>query len=123
MIDHISIQVKEITKSTHFYESALSVFGYKKLEGDFGGAVAFSNGELSIWLIPSDSNGHTSNNTHIAFKATSVDQVKNFHDAAIAAGGKDHGAPGKVPEYGDDYYGGYVLDPDGNNIEAVIHIK
>ena len=58
---------------------------------------------------------------HAAFAADRRDQVDAFYDAAIAAGGRDNGAPGLRPEYSDDYYGAFVLDPDGHNIEAVYH--
>ena len=62
-----------------------------------------------------------SGSVHVAFAADRRDQVDAFYEAAIAAGGRDNGAPGLRPEYSDDYYGAFVLDPDGHNIEAVHH--
>ena len=60
---------------------------------------------------------------HVAFRVNDIETVKMFYESALAAGGRDNGAPGLRPEYGDNYFGAFVLDPDGNNIEAVCYVK
>lgn len=126
MIDHVTIKVSDLETSAAWYEKALAPLGYKRFEGDFDGAAGFGKDH------PEDDSGHLwmfdegnltkITEVHIAFAAKDEEQVQAFYDAAIAAGGKDNGAPGKRP-YGDHYYGAFVLDPDGNNIEATCYIK
>lgn len=123
MIDHISIRVSNLRKSTEFYKKALGAIGYKKLDEDFDGAVAFVFDDLektpgNIWIIQSNESDPPTKNVHIAFRVKNEEIVKKFYDAAMSAGGKDNGKPGRCPEYSDTYYGGFVLDLDGNNIEA-----
>lgn len=126
MIDHVSIRVRDLKKSAAFYDAALGTIGYKKL-GEFDGAIGFGVGELgesgSVWLVQEGKDDPLSKNIHVAFGVADIEAVKKFYDAAIATGGRDNGAPGKCPEYGDYYYSGFVLDPDGNNIEAVTRLK
>ncbi len=126
MIDHISIRVRDLKKSVAFYEAALGAIGYKKL-GEFDGAVGFAvestdDDSGCVWLIQEGKDDPLTQNIHVAFGVKDVETVKKFYDAAMAAGGRDHGAPGTCPEYGERYYGGFVLDPDGNTIEAVTRI-
>lgn len=123
MIDHISIRVRDLKKSAAFYEAALRAIGYKKL-GEFDGAVGFAvestdDGSGSVWLIQEGKDDPLTQNIHVAFGVKDLETVKKFYAAALAAGGRDNGAPAKCPEYGTKYYGGFVFDPDGNNIEAV----
>lgn len=115
MIDHISICVSDIEKSKAFYEAALKPAGYQ-VQGEFPGSVllgAESGG--SIWLLEKELS-----KIHVAFTGTRAD-VDAFHEAAMATGGTDHGAPGIRPDYHENYYAAFVLDPDGNNIEVVCH--
>lgn len=127
MIDHISIHVSDLEKSAVFYEKALGAIGYKRLVGDFGDTVGFAisgpqDKSGSVWLSqegPEDPLTHI----HVAFAVPDIESVKKFYDAAMVAGGRDNGAPGKCPEYGPEYYGGFVFDPDGNNIEATTYVK
>lgn len=127
MIDHISIRVSDLEKSISFYTAALIPVGYTRLDGDFDGAIAFvptdTNKKGSIWLIQSDTQEPLTRDVHISFAAPDTATVNRFYEAAMKAGGRDNGAPGKCPEYGETYYGGFVFDPDGNNIEGVTHIK
>lgn len=126
MIDHVALKVSNLEKSAAFYEKALAPLGYKRFVGDFDGAAGFGIGH------PDDNSGHlwmfdegnlkNITEVHIAFRAKDVDMVKTFYSAAIAAGGKDNGAPGPRPQYGERYYGAFVLDPDGNNVEATCYI-
>ncbi len=127
MIDHISIRVRDLKKSVAFYEATLGAIGYKKL-GEFDGAVGFAvestdDDSGSVWLIQEGKDDPITKNIHVGFGVKSIEMVRKFYDAAIAAGGRDNGAPGKYPEYGEQYYGGFVLDPDGNNIEATTYVK
>lgn len=117
MIDHISLNVSDAKASRVFYESALAPLGYRVLmefEGVYGlGAQAGPD----LWLVPAES----PTPVHLALTAESTQQVDDFHRAALAAGGADNGAPGERPHYHPGYYGAFVLDPDGHNLEAVFH--
>lgn len=126
MIDHVSIRVKDLKKSVAFYEAALGAIGYKKL-GEFDGAVWFAvegpdDNSGSVWLIQEGEGDPLTQNIHVAFGVPDVETVKKFYAAAMAAGGRDNGAPGLCSEYGPEYYGGFVFDPDGNNVEAVCRL-
>lgn len=127
MIDHISIRISDIKKSSAFYEAALGAIGYKKL-GVFDGAVGFAVGSPednsgSVWIVQEGKDEPCTKNIHLAFGVSNVEAVKKFYDAAIAAGGRDNGAPAPCPEYSENYYGGFVLDLDDNNIEATTYLK
>jgi catechol 2,3-dioxygenase-like lactoylglutathione lyase family enzyme len=129
LIDHTGIGVSDIHKSARFYEAALAPLGvglvmritrdFKRTDdasGDLGG-VAFGIDHPMFWIDAFHPHGVKQ---HTAFRATSRAQVEAFHAAAIAAGGTDNGAPGLRTGYAPGYYAAFVLDPDGNNIEAVI---
>src|SRR5262245_16076782 len=119
MIDHLSLYVSDFARSKRFYEAALAPLGYKTLM-EFPGPVAGlgADGKPDFWLAPGKL-GHT---MHIAFTAAERAVVDAFYRAAITAGGQDNGGPGLRREYHPNYYGAFVLDPDGNNIEAVCHL-
>lgn len=128
MIDHITINVRDLEKSKAFYEKALATLGMKVNLGSAGdffwGFGPSQEPEFEIaagrfFIGQSDENHPVSHNTHVAFRAKNRTDVQAFHDDAIAAGGKSNGRPGLRPEYGETYYAAFVLDPDGNNIEAV----
>jgi catechol 2,3-dioxygenase-like lactoylglutathione lyase family enzyme len=126
-IDHVDIRVSDVAASKRFYEAALSPLGWRvqSHEADPAGGleVGFGDSGGTRFAIhsPADAPGQDTVTTgaHIAFEAESRDAVKAFHQAALAQGAQDIGAPGPRPEYSDRYYGAFVLDPDGNNIEAV----
>jgi catechol 2,3-dioxygenase-like lactoylglutathione lyase family enzyme len=118
MIDHIGIQVADLDKSIAFYTKALAPLGYElvmKWEQFAGFGVA---GKPDFWI---DGRGAPASVIHVAFRASGRALVRAFYDAAIAAGGKDNGAPGVRPHYHEHYYGAFVHDPDGHNVEAVCH--
>ena len=115
MIDHTSLSVSDVPKSKAFFEKALAPLGYKAMM-DFGEAVGLGDTKPDFWIGKG-----TPVKLHIAFAAPNRKAVKAFYDAAIAAGGRDNGAPGLRPQYHPNYYGAFVYDPDGNNIEAVCH--
>lgn len=118
MIDHINLLVSDIERSKRFFQEALSPLGYELLmEHRISGAGFGQAGKPDFWI----KQGVLSSAIHVAFASPDRATVDAFHDAAIAAGGRDNGSPGLRPEYHSTYYGAYVLDPDGNNIEAVCH--
>jgi catechol 2,3-dioxygenase-like lactoylglutathione lyase family enzyme len=120
-IDHVKLPIADLDASRAFYSAALAPFGYRLVyDGDeslgFGtGDGGDDNEPFALQLGAPARPG-----THIAFTASSPEQVDAFHAAALAAGGRDNGAPGLRP-YGGKYYAAFVLDPDGHNIEAVYH--
>ncbi len=125
MIDHAGLTISDPIKSRAFYDRALAPLGYKVLKEIpkeyTDGKVVLGYGvppRPDFWVVESTPN---SPRIHIAFRAESRKQVDEFYKAALAAGGKDNGAPGPRPHYHKDYYGAFVLDPDGHNIEAVCH--
>lgn len=117
MLDHIGIGVSDLALSRAFYEQALRPLDYE-LMLEFPGAIGFgAAGKPDFWLVeqsPGDP-------LHVAFKAADRAAVDAFHAAGLAAGGQDNGAPGVRELYHPSYYGAYVLDPDGHNVEAVCH--
>lgn len=117
MLDHVSIHVADLQKAKDFYLAALGPLGYGVVmdlpEWKVIGLGAL--GKPDFWIVADGS----SKGVHIAFAAESRKAVDDFHAAALAAGGKDNGQPGLRPEYHIDYYGAFVFDLDGNNIEAV----
>jgi len=117
MISHMSLPVSDIEKSKAFYTAALKPLGYT-IAMEFPGAVGMGvKGEPDFWLVP----GKTSEGLHVAFEAESRALVDAFYEAAMAAGAKDNGAPGLRPHYHENYYGAFILDQDGHNMEAVCH--
>ncbi|HEX8012515.1 MAG TPA: VOC family protein [Casimicrobiaceae bacterium] len=118
MIDHTGVNVTDIAKSKAFYSAALEPLGYAVIM-EFGDAVGFGVppkpdfwvGQSTASLVP----------IHVAFRAETRQQVDAFYKAAMAAGARDNGPPGLRPHYHASYYGAFVLDPDGHNIEAVCH--
>jgi catechol 2,3-dioxygenase-like lactoylglutathione lyase family enzyme len=118
LIDHINLLVSDIERSKRFFLEALFPLGYELLmEHRISGAGFGQAGKPDFWI----KQGVLSSAIHVAFASPDRATVDAFHDAAIAAGGRDNGPPGLRPEYHSTYYGAYVLDPDGNNIEAVCH--
>ena len=125
MIDHTGFLVSDPMKSRAFYDAALAPLGYRVLmevpTEHTGGRVVLGYGEPpkpDFWVAEGPPNEPR---VHIAFRAASHAQVDAFYKTAIAAGGKDNGPPGPRPHYHAHYYGAFVLDPDGHNVEAVCH--
>lgn len=134
MLDHMTFRVADIQRAKAFYSAALAPLGYSLcFEGNFGfNVLGFdyadpsepSGRKADVWFVdgPSPYGGPAATSgCHLAWKAASRAEVDAFYRAAIAAGGKDNGAPGLRPDYHPHYYGGFVIDPEGNNIEAVCH--
>jgi catechol 2,3-dioxygenase-like lactoylglutathione lyase family enzyme len=125
MIDHTGLRVSDPNKSRRFYEQALAPLGYqalKEIPKEYtGGAVVVGYGvspHPDFWMAEGAPNEPR---IHVAFRAQNRKQVDEFYREALAAGGTDNGAPGPRPHYHESYYGAFVLDPDGHNIEAVCH--
>jgi catechol 2,3-dioxygenase-like lactoylglutathione lyase family enzyme len=120
VIDHLAIGVTDLDRSRAFYARALAPLGFVELyEGKDGRDVAFGPEGLDDFVI---SLAYPAGALiHVAFAADSPHQVDEFYAAAIAAGGRDNGAPGIRSDYSPGYYGAFVWDPDGNNVEAVHH--
>jgi len=116
LIDHVHLIARDLAASRRFYDAALGALG-RKVEGE--GEGYFWSDELFVSSDAMQTSGPT--HVHLAFQAADRAGVERFHAAALAAGGRDHGKPGLRPEYHAGYYGAFVLDPDGNNIEAVFH--
>ena len=122
MLDHMTFRVRSLAATRAFYEAALAPLGYRLgYEGDHDGVrmMGFEQGgRFDTWFVESTS---PSGPTHLAWHADSRAAVDAFYEAALAHGGRDNGAPGLRPHYHAHYYGAFVLDPDGNNVEAVCH--
>jgi catechol 2,3-dioxygenase-like lactoylglutathione lyase family enzyme len=119
MIDHVTLQVTDVPTSRSFYEAVLPPLGIGTAAND-GPAVGFFGPEPgSFWLCPAQRDDDRE--LHIAFRAKDRAAVRAFHDAAVAAGAEILHAPRVFPEYHENYFGSFVRDPDGHNIEAVCH--
>ena len=118
MLDHVGIPVEDFELSKRFYERALAPLGYGLIvEYDDSAAGFGREGMPDFWIA----RGAAGAAVHVAFTSPDRATVDAFHVAAIAAGGRDNGGPGLRPQYHPTYYGAFVLDPDGHNIEAVRH--
>jgi catechol 2,3-dioxygenase-like lactoylglutathione lyase family enzyme len=113
MYDHVGLKVKDLEASARFYAAVLAPLG---LVADASGAGFGPTGEPALWLY---SHAKASGGTHVAFRARDRAAVDRFHQAGIKAGGRDHGKPGLRADYSPSYYAAFLLDPDGNNVEAV----
>ncbi|RUP26316.1 MAG: VOC family protein [Curvibacter sp.] len=135
MIDHMTFRVTDIARAKAFYSAALAPLGYSlSFEGQYGSnIVGFAypdatepeDKKADVWFIdgPSPYGGApATTGCHLAWLAANRAQVDAFYQAALAAGGRDNGAPGLRPDYHPHYYGAFVIDPEGNNIEAVCHL-
>jgi catechol 2,3-dioxygenase-like lactoylglutathione lyase family enzyme len=120
VIDHVGIGVRDFEQSLDFYTNALAPLGFERVafvDEDNRSAGFGVRGRDDFWIHE----GRPVGRMHVAFDSESREAVDAFHAAALAAGARDNGSPGLRPEYSDTYYAAYVLDPNGNNIEAVFH--
>lgn len=117
MLDHLGVKVKDLAASKRFYSAALAPLGYT-VQYEDKSAIGFgTKAAPALWLGQGDSRGAV----HIALAAKDRATVEAFHKAAVPAGGKDNGKPGIRADYHPNYYAAFVIDPDGNNLEAVCH--
>lgn len=122
MIDHVSIYVTDPAAAARFYAAALAPLGYEIILQFPDATAPFAvglgeKGKPDVWLMK----GEVSQKQHLALRASGRAVVRAFYDAALAAGAKDNGAPGVRAHYHPNYFGAFVLDPDGHNLEAVCH--
>jgi catechol 2,3-dioxygenase-like lactoylglutathione lyase family enzyme len=118
MIDHIALTVSDYERSKQFYQNALLPLGYTlMMEHEISGAGFGRDGKPDFWLQA----GSASGPIHVALSAADRATVDAFHAASLTAAASDNGPPGLRPEYHPNYYGAFVIDPDGNNLEAVCH--
>jgi catechol 2,3-dioxygenase-like lactoylglutathione lyase family enzyme len=126
IIDHITLPVSDYARAKAFYEKALAPLGIKLLM-DFGQACGFGRDKPELWIgvgpatFQKPEHLRAITPTHVAFSADGRAAVDAFYRAALEAGGKDYGAPGVRAHYHPNYYGAFVLDLDGHDIEAVYH--
>jgi catechol 2,3-dioxygenase-like lactoylglutathione lyase family enzyme len=118
IIDHIGLAVSDFNKSKRFFTQALAPLGIILVMEVEGWAGMGKGGKPELWF---GTHMQTQHPLHIAFLAESRQQVREFYEAAIAAGGTDNGPPGIREIYHPNYYGAFVIGPDGHNIEAVCH--
>jgi catechol 2,3-dioxygenase-like lactoylglutathione lyase family enzyme len=119
MFDHIGFGVTDLDASKQFFLEALEPIGVSVvMEGPYGVGLG-QNGKPSLWFHEATDKPAP---IHLAFAAENRQQVDAFYHAALAAGGKDNGAPGLRPQYHQHYYGAFVIGPDGHNVEAVCHL-
>jgi catechol 2,3-dioxygenase-like lactoylglutathione lyase family enzyme len=119
MLDHVTISVSNIAHAIAFYDRALAPLGIERLYSEGTSAFGYGSEKKAYFWIGQRESVQTG--AHIAFAAKDRATVDAFHAAALAAGGRDNGAPGLRPHYHANYYGAFILDPDGHNIEAVCH--
>ena len=117
MYDHIGLKVKDLEKSVDFYTAALGALGHVLGSRDESGAGFGPAGEPALWLYAVKA--QTGPGMHVAFKAADHAAVDRFHKAGVKAGGRDNGKPGLRADYSPRYYAAFLIDPDGNNVEAV----
>lgn len=119
IVSHVSIGTNNFERSVAFYDKVMTAIGARRLM-EHPGAVAYGKLYPEFWVqTPIDGKpASVGNGTHFGFVAASKEAVHAFHEAALAAGGEDNGAPGPRPEYSAAYYGCFVRDPDGHKIEA-----
>jgi catechol 2,3-dioxygenase-like lactoylglutathione lyase family enzyme len=129
MIDHVSLGVSDLARSRRFYDATLSAIGLARIldfedrGSDYGAMAAPLGFELGVeFTITRENAPRPAAGMHVCFRAQDRESVRRFYDAALEAGGCDDGTPGLRPKYHPDYFGAFVLDPDGHRIEAACHV-
>jgi catechol 2,3-dioxygenase-like lactoylglutathione lyase family enzyme len=119
MLNHVSIGVRDIARTKRFYDAALEPLGYNALSaGD--ASLGYGKDSVALWISATDKPvpADAASGLHFCFDAPTRKSVAAFHAAALGAGGKDNGKPGLRADYGPNYYGAFVIDPDGYRLEA-----
>ena len=117
MYDHIGLRVADLDASVRFYTAVLAPLGFVLCSRDDSGAGFGPKDAPALWLYLDK--GKKAGDAHIAFRAADHDAIKKFHSAGVKAGGKDNGTAGHRKDYSPTYYAAFLIDPDGNNVEAV----
>ncbi len=120
MFDHVSIGVRDISRSRAFYDAALQPLGYGRLITS-DDSLGYGDSVAGLWISLSDAPvpANPKSGLHFCFRAPNREAVARFHAAALAAGGRDKGAPGVRVDYSADFYAAFVVDPDGYRLEAL----
>ena len=118
-LDHVGLDVSDYDVSKSFYEKALAPLGMRLMMEPVAGVGGFGDDFPFFWIACRERGPDSG--VHVAFRTEDRETVDTFHAAALAAGGTDNGGPGVREIYHPHYYGAFVLDPDGNNVEAVCH--
>ncbi len=123
MLHHVSVGVRDVGRAAQFYDAILGALGYKRVVEYLPYALGYGTTAPMFWVgLPHDQQAPTvGNGTHVGFSARTKTDVHKFYDAALANGGSDNGPPGPREMYGPDYYGAFVIDLDGNKLEATLH--
>jgi catechol 2,3-dioxygenase-like lactoylglutathione lyase family enzyme len=119
MIDHFGINCSDMAAAAAFYDQVLGVLGHRRMM-DFGVAIGYGTTQPAFWISSFEGMG-PNREVHVAFAAPDAETVRAFHAAALALGAESLHEPRLWPEYHEGYYGAFVRDPDGNNVEAVCH--
>lgn len=122
MFDHVSIKVSNLEKSKIFYQQVFAPLGYEISFGKEGIFHAFDIGNHCLFEIIKNKDNSTITGVHVAFRAENKEKVIAFYQAAIAAGATENGKPGPRPQYTENYYASFILDPDGHNIEVMFDV-
>ena len=117
MYDHIGLKVANLGASVAFYKAALAPLGYELCSHDENGAGFGPKAAPALWLYAH--RGATGAGAHIAFRAADHAAIRKFHSEGVKAGGRDNGAAGPRADYSPSYFAAFLIDPDGNNVEAV----
>ncbi len=120
MIDHFGINCDDLARSAAFYDKVLGTLGHRRLM-DFEVAIGYGTEQPHFWIARWQG-GEPNREMHVAFSAPDAEAVRAFHAAALETGAEELHAPRQWPEYHPGYYGAFVRDPDGNNVEAVCHV-
>lgn len=121
MIDHLGINCSDLEVAARFYDRALGVLGHRRLV-DYGVAIGYGTHKPDFWIGTGEAAGGPDREVHVAFTAPDRPTVQAFHAAALEVGAEELHAPRVWPEYHQHYFGTFVRDPDGNNVEAVCHL-
>ncbi len=122
MLHHVSVGVRDVERAMSFYDAVLAALGYKRVMEFLPYAVAYGDKHPSFWVqLPHNRQpASVGNGYHVSFTAHSKDAVRRFHASALAKGGMSDGEPGPRPDYGPEYFGAFVIDLDGNKLEATL---
>lgn len=122
MLHHVSVGVADVERAAKFYDAVLATLGYRRIMEFLPYALAYGEDAPSFWVgLPHNQQAASpGNGAHFGFSAKTKTAVDKFFHAALANGGSDNGAPGPRPDYGPDYYGAFVIDLDGNRLEATL---
>lgn len=125
MLHHVSVGVSDVERAAKFYDAALRALGYKRIMEFMPYAIAYGETAPEFWVqLPHNQQpANAGNGYHVGFAAGSKKAVQKFHATALAQGGTDDGAPGPRPDYGPEYYGAFVIDLDGNKLEATYWVE